>query len=135
MIHKILLLLELKFGWLVEIPSIVVDSLPETPPQTSRDITGASFDISSPEKRFSTPDVSFALDGSKLQRSSRRNSDFSMFSSDINYKTPYVLLYAYSLDGMLRLCLRRTSMIEEDPNDVVLAMQNSAWGGPSVFHS
>ncbi|TFK38523.1 high-affinity cell membrane calcium channel [Crucibulum laeve] len=107
-----------------EIPSIVVEVPPETPVIGSRDITNSMYDTTSapnsPEmrQRFSTADVSlsYALDtsmgpgGSRLQRSSRRNSEFSMFSADASYRS------------------QRSSLIEEDPQDVVSAMQNSLWG-------
>ena len=71
-----------------EIPSIVVEDMPETPPLSSRDIATASFESPSqtfsPVPRHSHHDVSFSMDiptGSRLQRS-RRPSDYSMFSAD-----------------------------------------------------
>lgn len=98
-----------------EIPSIVVEDMPETPPLSSRDIASASFE--SPSQTFSAVprlshhDVSFSMDiptGSRLQRS-RRPSDYSMFSAD-SFRSA------------------RSSMAEEDPQDIVNSMQNSMWG-------
>ncbi|KAF8151534.1 high-affinity cell membrane calcium channel [Crassisporium funariophilum] len=100
-----------------DIPSIVVEGMPETPPPSSRDIVSAGFDRASPgsptpvDIRYSNPDYPVAMDmisGSRLQRSSRRGSDYSMFSSDTS--TP------------------RASWVEDDPQDVVTAMQASMWG-------
>ncbi|KAF8882238.1 Ion transport protein-domain-containing protein [Infundibulicybe gibba] len=100
-----------------EIPSIVVDSLPETPPGSTRDISTGTFDgtFASPslEQRYSTPDVSLVPDisGARLQRSSRRISDISMLSTDIGYKSQ-----RSSISG------------EEDPQNILSSLQNSVWG-------
>lgn len=75
-----------------EIPSIVVEDMPETPPLSSRDIASASFESPSqisPVPRHSHHDVSLSMDiptGSRLQRS-RRASDYSMFSAD-SFRSP-----------------------------------------------
>lgn len=96
-----------------EIPSIVVDALPESPIPSSRDIASAAWGTSPPptptpgEMRFSTPDISFALDGSGLQRSSWRNSDATM-------------------NTVFRSS--RASHVAEDPHDILTSMQNSMWG-------
>ncbi|KXN82493.1 Calcium-channel protein cch1 [Leucoagaricus sp. SymC.cos] len=93
-----------------DIPFIVVDSMPESPVPSTRDIVSAAYGISPPttptpgEKR---PDISFALDGSKLQRSSWRNSELSITAA---FRSP------------------RTSVAEEDPQDILMSMQNSMWG-------
>lgn len=87
-----------------EIPSIVVDGLPETPPTSTRDISSAGYDSPSPSGTpwQSTPpphhrsssaglDFSLALDtspGAGLQRSSRRISDISLLSTmDVTLKS------------------------------------------------
>ncbi|KAL4260461.1 hypothetical protein AB1N83_009638 [Pleurotus pulmonarius] len=87
-----------------EIPSIVVDGLPETPPTSTRDISSAGYDSPSPSGApwQSTPpphhrsssaglDFSLALDtspGAGLQRSSRRISDISLLSTmDVTLKS------------------------------------------------
>ncbi|KAF8639058.1 hypothetical protein AX17_001754 [Amanita inopinata Kibby_2008] len=104
-----------------EIPSIVVDVMPSTPPSLSRDISSALYDSSAPnsasaspsfsERRYSSIDVSFALeDVSRLQRSNRRTSDISMLSADIGYRSP------------------RTSFVDEDPQTILSSIQNSMWG-------
>lgn len=108
---------------MLEIPSIVVEALIETPPPGStRDIVSAAYGTSPPgtptpnEFRFSIPDVSLALDGSKLQRSSKRNSEYSMFSIDNALRSPCVFL-VMSWDSLLTgktgetLLLRRTHKI------------------------
>lgn len=65
----------------IEIPSIIVNALPESPIPPTRDIVSAAWGSSPPvtptigETRFSNSSVSFPLDRSKLQRSSWRNSD------------------------------------------------------------
>lgn len=76
---------------LIDIPSIVVDTLPTTPSRQTRDITSSS-ESRSPSPRadatFNSPDVLFKTDkpaGAGLQRS-RRASEMSMLSSmDIRY--------------------------------------------------
>ncbi|CAA7264458.1 unnamed protein product [Cyclocybe aegerita] len=101
-----------------EIPSIVVEPMPGTPPLSSRDIASAGYEHSSPESplpvdvRYSHPDYSLSMDmsgGSRLQRSSRRVSEYSTFSTDTS-RSP------------------RTSLVDDDPQDVVTAMQSSVWG-------
>ncbi|TEB23953.1 high-affinity cell membrane calcium channel [Coprinellus micaceus] len=116
-----------------EIPSIVVDDMPETPIMTSRDITtsvygpyGNGNGISPPgtpspkRQQFNAPqDMSFSLEiapHARLQRSAnlRRNSEqsnntLSMFSRN-SVVSP------------------RNSIAEEDPEEIVNAMQSSVWG-------
>ncbi|KAH9475037.1 Calcium-channel protein cch1 [Psilocybe cubensis] len=105
-----------------DIPSIVVETMPGTPPMSSRDISSAgfgdhSFSPGSPtpvplNPRYSHADYSLAMDtssGPKLQRSSRRGSDYSTFTAD-TFRSP------------------RTSLVDDDPQDVVNAMQSSVWG-------
>ncbi|KAG6837569.1 hypothetical protein H0H93_006983 [Arthromyces matolae] len=96
-----------------EIPSIVVDSMAETPspvtPDGSRGLN--SLGSPTPVRRFQSPDVSLALDmTSKLQRSNRRTSDISMLSTDHVISSP------------------RTSMIEADPQNILESFQHSKWG-------
>ncbi|KAL1742981.1 Ion transport protein-domain-containing protein [Schizophyllum fasciatum] len=107
-----------------DIPSIVVDAMPTTPPGSTRDIASALQDTpgspSPSQRRFNssafstTPDVSLALEGGPgLQRSRggpRRTSDTSFLSGDLGY-------------------LARDSVsVDEDPQGVISAMQNSMWG-------
>ncbi|KAF9039224.1 high-affinity cell membrane calcium channel [Panaeolus papilionaceus] len=100
-----------------EIPSIIVENMPSTPPMSSRDIASAGFGYSSPSSpspvdvRYSNPEYSLAdiSAGSRLQRSARRGSEWSMFSTDTS-KSP------------------RTSLVDDEPQDVVTAMQTSVWG-------
>ncbi|XP_006460371.1 hypothetical protein AGABI2DRAFT_220377 [Agaricus bisporus var. bisporus H97] len=98
------------------IPSIFVEALPESPFDSTKDIASVGImtpPLSSPipgDFRFNTADVSFSPDGSRLQRSSRRNSDFSMFAMDIPFRSP------------------RASINVDDPQDIVMSMQNSRWG-------
>ncbi|PFH47046.1 hypothetical protein AMATHDRAFT_77384 [Amanita thiersii Skay4041] len=103
-----------------EIPSIIVDVMPGTPPQSSRDISSALYDSApnsanstpSVNRRYSTaPDVSFALeDAPRLYRSPRRTSDFSMLSADLGYRSP------------------RTSFVDDDPQVVLSSINRSLWG-------
>lgn len=79
---------------MADIPSIVVEDMPETPPMSSRDIASAGLETSpSPsDSRYRDPDYarSMSMDltaGSRLQRSGRRTSDFSSFSMDMS-KSP-----------------------------------------------
>lgn len=78
----------------IAIPSIFVEALPESPFDSTKDIASVGImtpPLSSPipgDFRFNTADVSFSPDGSRLQRSSRRNSDFSMFAMDIPFRSP-----------------------------------------------
>ncbi len=68
---------------LSDIPSIVVESMPGTPPMSSRDIASAGYDLTqspgSPtpmDLRYSShADYSLTMDMPRLQRSSKRGSD------------------------------------------------------------
>ncbi|KAJ7019630.1 Ion transport protein-domain-containing protein [Mycena alexandri] len=97
-----------------DIPSIVVDVMPATPPNTTRDISTAGYAStpSSPTpQRFFTPDISLSSSTPKLQRSSnRRTSDISMLSGDIGFKS------------------RESSISIEDPQQILRAMESSVWG-------
>ncbi|KAJ2913591.1 hypothetical protein MD484_g6822, partial [Candolleomyces efflorescens] len=124
-----------------EIPSIIVDdTMPETPitpPLSSRDITASMYGGESPTPRrshfgihdtnmtmaASSNSASFSLqelsptNPARLQRSShlRRGSDHTN-----------TLSMALSESGSVRS--PRSSMIEEDPDEIVNAMQMSVWG-------
>jgi len=84
-----------------EIPSIVVESLPDSPHSPNLSVNNG-YDTSgyaarpgspTPDRRFSTPDVSLALDNTpKLQRSNRRTSDISMLSTDLGYTSQWVCI-------------------------------------------
>ncbi|KAJ6629913.1 Ion transport protein-domain-containing protein [Mycena sp. CBHHK59/15] len=95
-----------------DIPSIVVDVLPATPPNTTKDISSAGYSTpSSPTpQRFFTPDVSLSSSTPRLQRSSRRTSDISMLSGDMGFRS------------------RESSMSIDDPQQILTSMQNSIWG-------
>ncbi|KAJ7112947.1 Ion transport protein-domain-containing protein [Mycena epipterygia] len=95
-----------------DIPSIIVDVMPATPPNTTKDISSGGYSTpSSPTpQRFFMPDVSLSSSTPRLQRSSRRTSDISMLSGDIGYKS------------------RDSSISIEDPQQMLQAMQNSVWG-------
>ena len=74
---------------LSDIPSIVVESMPGTPPMSSRDIASAGYDLTqspgSPtpiDLRYSHADYSLTMDLPRLQRSSKRGSDYSNVSAD-----------------------------------------------------
>ena len=80
------------------------------------------WSISDRQSTFSaTPDVSLALEGGPgLQRSRggpRRTSDTSFLSGDLGYLT------------------RDSVSVDEDPQGVISAMQNSMWGGECSFAS
>lgn len=119
-----------------DIPSIVVDVMPATPPASTRDISSLGYDGSapsspSPSQRFQPPDILLGSPGSGLQRSSRRNSDISMLSTDLGYKYPYVFadLCAHFLTDFR---IRRDSISEDDPQNVLSSMENSMWGGKTM---
>ena len=94
-----------KYGFnFAEIPAIVVEDMPTTPPVKTRDITLANRDSmgffggdSTPSPSpspspFHSPELSFSLDspsrhGRGLQRN-RRVSDASMLSTDLGYQYP-----------------------------------------------
>ncbi|KAF5341523.1 hypothetical protein D9758_012561 [Tetrapyrgos nigripes] len=93
-----------------EIPSIIVDAMPSTPPHTTRDISSLGFD-SVPNSPHHSPSPSMSIDRnstSALQRS-KRLSDVSRLSTDLG-RYP------------------RDSIIEDDPQLVLSSMQNSMWG-------
>jgi len=97
-----------------DIPSIIVDVMPATPPNTTKDISTAGY-ASTPSSptpgRFFTPDVSLSSSTPRLQRSSKhRTSDnISMLSSDI-------------------VRSRESSISIDDPHQILHAMENSVWG-------
>lgn len=74
-----------------DIPSIVVEResspSPIVTPTYDGSVYGSTPGSPTPaDRRFNTPDVSLALDmTAKLQRSSRRISDISTFSTDLGY--------------------------------------------------
>ena len=86
-------------GFLIDIPSIVVEDMPGTPPMSSRDISSAGYDHHFPgsptpvdlrysDPRYSSTDYPLGVDmsGPRLQRS-RRASDYSTYSADM-FKSP-----------------------------------------------
>ncbi|KAF9022796.1 hypothetical protein BDZ89DRAFT_1070394 [Hymenopellis radicata] len=105
-----------------DIPSIIVDPMPGTPPMSTRDIASLADGTASvppsptPHQRFYAPDVSLASDmspGKGLQRSSRRISDISMLGTDFGFKFP------------------RTSISDDETDGGVFSsssIQNSMWG-------
>jgi hypothetical protein len=81
---------------MTDIPSIVVEDMPETPPMSSRDIASSGLELSPSPSDFRYRDLdntrSISVDltsGSRLQRSghARRTSDYSTISMDMS-KTP-----------------------------------------------
>lgn len=99
-----------------EIPSIVVDTMPETPLLSSRDISSLGYGSApgspTPEHRFAPDVLVGGSPGRGLQRSSRRISDISMLGTDFSFKLP-----------------RDSSILEDDPeNPFSSSMQNSIWG-------
>lgn len=83
---------------MTDIPSIVVENTPETPPMSSQDIASAGFESSpnaSPtprDSRYKNPDYTWSASmdltsGSRLQRSGRRTSEYSSPSLDMT-KSP-----------------------------------------------
>jgi len=103
-----------------DIPAIVVDTTPSTPPPTTRDITSARGDGTGRIPEYASPSPmnqylpALALgssDRAGLQRS-RRISDMSMLSTDLGNR--------YIRDS--------SPLTEEDPNYVLSSMKNSMWG-------
>ncbi|KAJ7058571.1 Ion transport protein-domain-containing protein [Mycena amicta] len=95
-----------------DIPAIVVDVMPETPPNTTRDISSGLYSTpgSPTPQRFFMPDVSLSSSTPRLQRSSRRGSDVSVLSGDLGHRS------------------RDSSMSIEDPQQILRAMETSVWG-------
>jgi len=127
-------------GFLIDIPSIVVEDMPGTPPMSSRDISSAGYDHHFPgsptpaDPRYSSTDYPLGVDmsGSGLQRSSRRTSDYSTYSTDM-FKSPCASFFSLFILTKLSILsfYRRTSLVDDDTQaqDVVTAMQSSVWGG------
>jgi hypothetical protein len=77
-----------------DIPAIVVDSTPSTPPPTTRDITSVGRDgivgipeYSSPSPMdYYSPDLSLGESNRTSLQRSRRASDISMLSTDLGNK-------------------------------------------------
>jgi len=104
-----------------DIPSIVVENMPETPPMSSRDIASAGLEFSpSPsDSRYRDMDSgrSMSVDlpsGSRLQRSHARRPSDSIYST-------------ISMD-MSRSPRTSSSWMEDEHEDVVNAMHPSVWG-------
>ncbi|KAH8826844.1 Ion transport protein-domain-containing protein [Flagelloscypha sp. PMI_526] len=107
-----------------DIPSIIVDPTPATPPSTTRDISGATWvdsgsAPSSPSPShayFGSPEAAHSHSGAGLRRSHadiRRSSigDFGgLGSTDLGNRS------------------RDSAMSVEDPQQVLESMQNSMWG-------
>ncbi|KAJ7243891.1 Ion transport protein-domain-containing protein [Mycena haematopus] len=95
-----------------DIPSIIVDVMPNTPPNTTRDISTAGY-ASTPSSptpgRFFMPDVSLSSSTPQLHRSHKHRSDISMLSSDI-------------------VRSRESSVSIEDPQQILDAIEHSVWG-------
>ncbi|KAJ6452267.1 Ion transport protein-domain-containing protein [Mycena sanguinolenta] len=97
-----------------DIPAIIVDVTPNTPPNTTRDISTAGYASTpsspTPAGRFFAPDVSLSSSTPQLHRSHKRRSDnISMLSSDI-------------------VRSRESSVSIEDPQQILHAIENSVWG-------
>lgn len=129
-----------------DIPAIVVDAFPATPPMTTRDITSPyqtpvnrsmEYDRNIPmvitPGILQSPDVSFAMDtpSRPLQRR-HRTSDVSMLSIDMSSRHVIVLVDTGSLadEAIFRLdgSMSRDSRAGGD-DDVLSSMQNSMWQG------
>ncbi|KAJ7199602.1 Ion transport protein-domain-containing protein [Mycena pura] len=95
-----------------DIPSIIVDVMPATPPNTTKDISSGLYSTpgSPTPQRFFTPDVSLSYSTPRLQRSNRRTSDISMLSGDLGHRS------------------RDSSVSIDDPQQILHAMENSEWG-------
>ncbi|TDL23428.1 hypothetical protein BD410DRAFT_897507 [Rickenella mellea] len=112
-----------------DIPAIVVDDMPTTPPQTTRDITlanrnslGIYGQTPSPTLPTGTPDLTWMLDtptdsSPRGLRRNRRTSELSMLSADLGY--------SYQTDASRE---SQEGDREEDANNVLSSMQNSLWG-------
>ena len=118
--------------------------MPSTPPSSSRDISSALYDFSSPSSVSGSPstserrytDVSFALeDVPRLRRGPRRTSDVSMLSADLGSRSPsrspYVLLLCFSCSNLnlTEFSASRTSFQDDDPQAILSSIKNSMWGG------
>ncbi|KAH9931746.1 Ion transport protein-domain-containing protein [Amylocystis lapponica] len=115
-----------------DIPAIVVDSFPTTPPMITRDITSPGQDTTirqfadsdSPTRALGgqSSDLSFAFDSPlsrpALQRS-RRTSDISMLSIETSPK--------------LDVSSRDSRYGDDDPDSIMSSMQNSMWNGKDVL--
>ena len=129
----------------IDIPEIIVDDFPATPPTITRDITSPGqtpihrFGDSDTPTAFSpnilqSPDVSFVPDTPSrhrpLQRR-QRTSDVSMLSIDMSSR--YVDRGQLKLQHANSLCRLDSSMSREsrsaDDDELISSMQNSMWKG------
>ena len=130
-----------------DIPAIIVDDFPTTPPQSTRDITSypaspfsdAESPGRSPGEATRDPfELSFgggSPHSSALHRA-RRTSDVSMLSTDLGLRYASVASsrrFTCTSDALCRRDLspsRDSSLIpDDDGQDVLAAVQNSSWGG------
>jgi len=124
--------------YLEDIPAIVVDATPSTPPPTTRDITSAGGNVLGRTPEYSSPspgdhyspDLSLGDSNRTSLQRSRRTSDMSMLSTDLGNKHMSVSNIKHSLTDNPCFCRRDSSFLtDEDPNNVLSSMQNSMWGG------
>ncbi|KAF9005006.1 Ion transport protein-domain-containing protein [Cyathus striatus] len=131
-----------------EIPSIIVDVHPETPPSSSRDIaTAGLYDRSptgSPEMRFTGDPSHGAAVSARYSDTFRSHSippiggnhSFNLsisdvFTADISSSTLKRSSRRYSDNSIYSAGTTispRHSFVEEDPQVVLSSMQHSAWG-------
>ncbi|KAJ7435576.1 Ion transport protein-domain-containing protein [Mycena galericulata] len=95
-----------------DLSSIVVDVMPATPPNATKDIASGLYSTPSSltPGRFFPPDVSLTSSTPKLQRSGRRTSDISVLSVDLGPRS------------------RDLSVSIDDPQQILHSMQGSVWG-------
>ena len=106
---------------IADIPSIIVDNTPTTPPSATRDIPGSPLstygepETPSPSKRDSRASDfgNIRLRSSGLQRRSRTETDFGPSYRDT-------------------LSMGEVST-STDADDILFSMQNSVWGGESRY--
>lgn len=100
---------------LKDIPAIIVDTTPSTPPPTTRDITSARGDntrripdYASPSPMdYYSPDLSPGNSDRMSHQRIRRISDMSMLSTDLGNK--YMFVYFIDDDGICIL----TTIVDE----------------------
>ncbi|KAH6905112.1 high-affinity cell membrane calcium channel [Coprinopsis sp. MPI-PUGE-AT-0042] len=101
-----------------EIPSILVEGMPETP--ISPRVSAAPDSPGSPsprDRRFTSQDISFSLEIAPNQARLQR--------SNVRRQSAQARALSMLSDGTAS---NRSSMVDEDPDDVINAMQTSVWG-------
>lgn len=125
----------------VDIPAIVVEISPSTPPpSTTRDITsargnspGRMSDYSPSPVEHRLPDFTLGEPNRTSLQRSRRTSEMSTLTTDLSLGKYMLVFYLLHSSLLLIVCRRDSSPIDEDPQSVISSTQQSLWEGNVIL--